>query len=310
MTRQTMADPRDIYLRTIVFEWLASQVALHGELLPRGILQEGLEINGERVRLLGPQGIFKPRIFQLPLSLTTTSEGPYNDHFGEDQLLRYSYRGTDPTHRDNEGLRTALQLDVPLVYFHGIVPGQYLASWPVYVVGADPQRLQFTVAVDDAKHIGSVEQVAVRDDGANARRQYVTSLVRRRLHQTAFRERVLSAYHRACAFCRFRHAELLDAAHIVGDTEPLGEPTVSNGLALCRLHHAAFDRHFIGVRPDLRIAVRPDLLNETDGPTLVHGIQALEGQRLITPRRAADKPNSELLDLRFAEFLRRADLAS
>jgi hypothetical protein len=36
--------------------------------------------------------------------------------------------------------------------------------------------------------------------------------------------------------------ELLDAAHILPDGHPKGEPVVPNGLALCKLHHAAFDR--------------------------------------------------------------------
>jgi putative restriction endonuclease len=130
-------------------------------------------------------------------------------------------------------------------------------------------------------------------------------LVRRRLHQRAFRERVLAAYRRECAFCRFRHEELLDAAHIIADADPMGEPHVSNGLALCRLHHAAFDRYFVGVRPDLRIEVRQDLLSETDGPTLVHGIQSLHGTIISVPRFATHRPDTERLEQRFAEFVRR-----
>ena len=56
--------------------------------------------------------------------------------------------------------------------------------------------------------------------------------------------------------CRLRHWELLDAAHILPDKHPLGEPVVPNGLALCKLHHAAFDADILGVRPDLRIERR------------------------------------------------------
>ena len=80
-----------------------------------------------------------------------------------------------------------------------------------------------------------------------------------------FRERVLEAYRHQCALCHLKHDELLDAAHIIPDADPEGEPVVSNGLALCRLHHSAFDKFFIGVRPDYRIEVRPDLLEEEDG---------------------------------------------
>ena len=96
------------------------------------------------------------------------------------------------------------------------------------------------------------------------RRAYATAAVRVRLHQRAFRERVLRAYRQQCAFCRFRHPELLDAAHILPDSDPGGEPVVRNGLALCTLHHGKFDRLFLGVRPDDTIEVRPDILREED----------------------------------------------
>ena len=40
------------------------------------------------------------------------------------------------------------------------------------------------------------------------------------------------------ALCRLRHQELLDAAHITPDGDAEGEPVISNGVALCKLHHA------------------------------------------------------------------------
>ena len=142
----------------------------------------------------------------------------------------------------------------------------------------------------------------MHDDLESGRPQYVTAAVRQRIHQRAFRERVLDAYRRQCAFCRFRHAELLDAAHIVPDAEQ-GEPTVANGLALCKLHHAAFDRYFLGVRPDYVVQVRPDLLKEVDGPTLVHGIQALHGILITVPRKPRLQPDQHFLEIRYKTFL-------
>ena len=68
---------------------------------------------------------------------------PYDDSFGSDGLLRYRYRGTDPDHQDNRGLRFAMQQRLPLVYFHGVVPGRYVAAWPVFVVGDDQSGLSF-----------------------------------------------------------------------------------------------------------------------------------------------------------------------
>ncbi len=73
-----------------------------------------------------------------------------------------------------------------------------------------------------------------------------------------------------CLF-RLRNAELLDAAHIVPDSAAGGEPRVSNGIALCKLHHAAFDRFLVSLTPDYSIQVRPSILAEEDGPVLEQG---------------------------------------
>lgn len=116
--------------------------------------------------------------------------------------------------------------------------------------------LSFTqVAVDDMAYIdkiknGAVSNDIVSEDDNFARRVYITSSVRQRLHQRGFRERVLAAYKDQCALCRLRHRELLDAAHIIPDNEPGGDPIVKNGISLCKLHHAAFDKLFLGTPVD------------------------------------------------------------
>lgn len=247
---------------------------------------------------------------QVPLSLTTSPSGPYSDHFGADGLLRYSYRGANPEHPDNRGLRFAMLNNLPLVYLHGIVPGMYMALWPVYVVGDDPESLTFTVAVDDAVSSGHLEDIEnYADERVQLRRQYVTTQARHRLHQKAFRERVLQAYRNQCALCRFRHVELLDAAHIIPDADELGEPVVPNGISLCRLHHSAFDRFFLTIRPDFIIEVRSDILEEEDGPTLRHAIQGIHGQHIVLPARKALHPAASHLEQRYARFKELAGIA-
>jgi len=115
-------------------------------------------------------------------------------------------------------------------------------------------------------------------------------------------------YQQCCAICRLRHDELLEAAHILPDGHPLGEPVVPNGLALCKLHHAAFDRYLIGVTPDLEVTVRLDVLEEIDGPMLLHGLQGFQGRRIHVPRADHLKPNRDFLAERYALF-RRASCA-
>ena len=66
-------------------------------------------------------------------------------------MLRYRYRGNNPNHPDNVGLREAMRRRVPLIYFHGIVEGKYEAEYPVFIVGDSPESLTFTVTVDERR---------------------------------------------------------------------------------------------------------------------------------------------------------------
>jgi putative restriction endonuclease len=299
----------DALVRFAAFRFLEEQSRLAGEdgALPRKLLEGGFTYEGDRVPLMGPQGIFKPRVLrEIPISITTVPvvEGetrPYDDAFGPDGLLRYRYRGTDPSHHENVGLRLAMQRQVPLIYFHGVVPGLYVAEWPIYIVGDDPSHLTFTVSVEE-RRFASLGSPPPESDETDIRRRYVTRVFRQRLHQREFRERVVRAYQHHCAVCRLRRNELLEAAHILPDADPLGVPSVPNGVALCRLHHAAFDTNLIGIRPDYVVEVRRDVLEETDGPMLIHGLQGFHLSKLVVPLRETSQPNRSLLEERFARF--------
>jgi putative restriction endonuclease len=302
-------DDIDAHVRLAAFSFLEEQTRLAPEegALPRRVLELGFTYEGHRVPLMGPQGIFKPRLLrEVPLSITTVPvvEGgtrPYDDAFGPDGLLRYRYRGTDPGHHENVGLRLAMQRHVPLIYFHGVVPGLYVAEWPVYIVGDDARRLTFTVSVEE-RRFASLGSMPPDSEETQIRRRYVTRLFRQRLHQREFRERVVRAYQHHCAVCRLRRNELLEAAHILADADPLGVPSVANGLALCTLHHAAFDRDVIGITPDYVVQVREDVLEQKDGPMLIHGLQGFHGTHLLVPRRPNAQPDRQLLEQRYQRF--------
>ncbi|WP_328526970.1 HNH endonuclease [Kribbella sp. NBC_00359] len=102
--------------------------------------------------------------------------------------------------------------------------------------------------------------------------------------------------------CNLRHTDLLDAAHILPDGHPMGRPIVPNGLALCKIHHAAFDRNILGVRPDLVVEIRPDILGEVDGPMLKHGLQEMNGVQLSAPRARTARPAKDNLAERYETF--------
>lgn len=291
----------DFQIRLAAFQWLAQQAMLYDdEVLPRKVLEEGFVYQGKRITLVGPKGIWKPREMDLPLSITTTSKSPYNDQITKDNFINYRYRGSDPSHSDNAGLREAMSKQVPLIYFLSVAKGKYIATWPSYIVGDNIEKLTFTIAVDEARYITDQE---FRDpQEAYLRRSYLTSTIKTRLHQRSFRERVLLAYQNQCTLCRLRHRELLDAAHIIPDSDELGDPAIQNGLSLCKIHHAAFDSNIIGITPDYIIKIRRDILEEIDGPMLKYGIQSLENQKIILPSHKRYWPDKERLDERYELF--------
>jgi putative restriction endonuclease len=292
-------------IRQAAFDWLTDRRETHGESLTRATLENDFLVQGIRIPLVGPQGIWKPAQCELPLSVTTVSDGPYADAFDSSSgVLRYAYRGVDPNHRDNRGLRRAGELRTPLAYFLGLGQARYAAAYPVFVVGDNPASLFFDLQVDDigATQLMSSSGVVQAAEDPEPRRAYITTTAKRRLFQAAFRQRVLRAYRESCALCRLRHPELLDAAHITPDADELGDPIVSNGLALCKLHHAAFDGYFFTVRPDYRIEVRSSILSEVDGPMLVVGLQDIHGKLIELPHRPEQRPDAARLEKRLAVF--------
>lgn len=306
------AADRDARIRLGAFRFLDEQRLVFGGELPFVVLRDGFRFEGHRVPLMGPQGIFKPKILPLPVPLSIMTAPPkpgkprpYEDAVGPDNLLRYRYRGPDPDHHENLGLRLAMKLRLPLIYFEGIDTGWYSATYPVYVIRDDPGSLFVTVAADQEVSFGqSNDQVA--ESMTVGRRAYATQLALRRIHQDKFRHYVLKAYRETCAICALRRRELLEAAHIISDRDERGVPEVFNGLCLCKLHHAAFDSNIVGIRPEnLVVEVRDDVRRQSDGPMLIHGLQKCHGQSLVVvPSRAELKPRRDFLQERYERFKR------
>lgn len=293
-----MDDP----IRMHAFHWLAERALQNDYVFSRNDLENGFSFQGNRITLVGPRGIWKPKVMTLPISITSTNDGTYEDSTPEGDFFNYKYRGTDPFHADNAGLREMMKRKIPLIYFFKIAKSEYIAHWPVFIQEDNMENLEFSVAMEDRSFIGThrVEDITAE----YGRRAYLTSKVKIRLHQRTFREKVLRAYASQCSLCALRHKELLDAAHIVPDSEEWGRPIIQNGLSLCKIHHAAFDNHIIGIDPDYTIHVRTDILQEIDGPMLKHGIQQMDRQKLILPRSKTDWPDRERLDYRYEKFRR------
>jgi putative restriction endonuclease len=137
-------------------------------------------------------------------------------------------------------------------------------------------------------------------------RAYATRDARYRLHQQRFKLDVMRASRHRCAICTLRERELVQAAHIVPDTEAEGVAAVVNGLALCAIHQLAFDRNLLGIDPNGVVRLADRLLREIDGPMLRTGLEGFHGGRIALPRRPTDRPDPKRLELRFERFTKTA----
>lgn len=289
-------------LRDQIIRWVRERAEVNGGFLHREELL-GFHVGGRKLPIIDySRGIRNPAGFTSTLAIVSSVHGPYEDVENEDDgLLHYAYRDGDPFGGDNTKLRNAIVTGAPLILFRKEVPNYYTPVAPVYVVDDYPEERTFLVALDESfRFMGDLRDLTVE------RRAYAVRLAKQRLHQPAFRTRVLLAYDTKCAMCRLAHGSLLDAAHIVPDGEELGAPTTSNGLALCKIHHAAYDQNMLGVSPDHVIHLDQVLLDEVDGPMLRHGLQAMHGQRITLPARTADAPSRDLLAWRWERFAARA----
>lgn len=298
----------DTLMRMTAFEHVRRLAETHDHLTGNE-LKPGFIYQGQRIPLINPQrGIFKPTQMKFLLSIKTVFPRPggqvwYDDQrhvhrqiYDGDESVDYAFMGQNPDAADNRWLREAFDNQIPIIYFLGIAPGRYQAMLPTFISGWDGQALnaRLSFGLPDQKGLAPPENVLER--------RYALRAVKQRLHQASFREAVITAYNGRCAFSGLPEAMLLDAAHIMSDRdEELGQPVVSNGLPLSKIHHAAFDAHLLGIDPDYKVHVSDRLMIQYDGPML-EALKNLNGKGISLPRRIQDQPDRDRLALRFERF--------
>jgi putative restriction endonuclease len=127
----------------------------------------------------------------------------------------------------------------------------------------------------------------------------------RKTRDPHFRQTILRAYNYQCAVCGYnlRHDSTpvgLEAAHI--KWKQYGGPcTVTNGLALCSLHHSAFDMGAIGIDDSMKLLV-------SEG---VNGSQMVErlfwdfaGEQLLLPKQKEHYPLEQFIEWHRGEVFR------
>ena len=308
MTPGTTLDS-DTQMRLKAFARVRQLSEIYGHLRKRE-LDTGFDYEGENIPIhhKAGRGIHKPKQMRHLLSVKTVIPKPggrvwyedqltaHNNIFTENESIDYAFMGQNPDAAENQWLREAFELQIPIIYYLGVAPGRYQVVVPTFIGSWDRNALKVKLV------FGDPTQNVLSPPEHPTERRYALRVVKQRLHQSKFREAVIQAYRGRCAVSKLCEPQLLDAAHIIPDRDDeFGHAVVSNGLTLSKIHHAAFDANLLGIDPDYKIHLSERLLDQEDGPML-ELLKGFHGKTILLPKREKDYPDKERLDRRYEQF--------
>lgn len=120
-----------------------------------------------------------------------------------------------------------------------------------------------------------------------------------------FRQMVLRAYNYQCAVCGYNLKQDctpvgLEAAHV--KWKQFGGPcVVNNGLALCSIHHSAFDMGAIGLDSSLKLLVSSGV----NGNEIIEKLfWDFEGESIHLPKMKENYLHDKFVEWHFSEVFR------
>lgn len=203
-----------------------------------------------------------------------------------EEFLRRAYQdGLAPCNKGNKEIAIAVRPDFLVEYIrhseslHGF--GESDADFEILdTVSRDPQ------AVND-EDLARVSQP----------RRVTISSIRRHSRDTSFRNRVLTAYAFRCAMCGLQ-LDLVEAAHIIPVSHEQSTDETSNGVALCVLHHVAFDKALVGLGTDYSVSVNDsamqrlrDIRRDSGMDRFIKTLRPL----ILLPPAMSDRPNTNYI---------------
>jgi putative restriction endonuclease len=299
----------DLELVHLAFNRVKELSLKFGDSIPHQAISEGFLFNGEKILLDNRAvGIFKPRqMSECAISIKTTmqrdgSEGIYNDHQDIDDHYKYALQRGDPRGVNNKYLWASMATGTPLIYFQAIAPGLYTAIWPCFVKEIFPEK-GYALIAESNKISSSMLPDYKYPLPTEIESRYCVRETKVRMHQASFRQNVLNAYNGKCAITGLQTKTLLEAAHIIPDSELGKIQYVSDGIALSRIHHRAYDLNLLGISPDNQIHISDELKLGKGNKFMRDALLEFEGRKLVIPRSEVNRPDRDKLAARFEVFL-------
>jgi putative restriction endonuclease len=195
--------------------------------------------------------------------------------------------------KGNQEIAVAFRPDFLLYYIQNVEA--------LHLLGETPEVLDISRSIPPQLMQESIINFADTDNSVEINPERKTTLitVTKKVRDTYFRRRVLTAYEHRCAVCGIQ-LNLIDAAHILPVSHPASTDKTSNGICLCALHHRAYDHALITFDADYYIHVNQAKL------TPLKEIRQGDGEEkfvadlrkiLLIPPNINDRPQSTYIQL-------------
>ena len=135
------------------------------------------------------------------------------------------------------------------------------------------------------------------DEEVSSKRKFAVLSTKRALRALDFSRRVLSAYEHRCAICGVQ-LRLVDGAHILPVAHPDGTDQTANGVALCALHHRAYDRGLVTFDSTFDVRINEPLVEalvDVDRGDGLRGFRKALRPIILVPADRRDRPAAKFI---------------
>jgi putative restriction endonuclease len=135
------------------------------------------------------------------------------------------------------------------------------------------------------------------EEEVSEQRKFSVFSTKRALRALDFTRRVQSAYDHRCAMCGVQ-LRLIDSAHIVPAAHPESTDQTANGVALCALHHRAYDNSLVTFDDNFKVHVNEGMVTALIADDRADGLKAFRKALrpiIITPADRKNRPASKFV---------------
>jgi putative restriction endonuclease len=202
----------------------------------------------------------------------------------EDALRKAYVNGFEPCDKGNKEVAIAFRPDFFVDYLQSLEP--------LHDFGQSTKDLSVLSEVAQNPEI-NIADIEIQ----NVARKTTVVSVSKKLRDVSFRKRVLTAYNFHCAICGIQ-LKLVEAAHIIPVNHDNGTDETRNGLALCALHHKAYDQALITIAEDYSVQISRSRVSELQNQKLSDGLAKFSQDLrplILLPPAVSDRPHAEYI---------------